>query len=331
LYVINRLADSLYQELLLVKQQLDAVNPSNAVDIKRRLTEVNQLLTNALDSSSRLDTKLKSVIDTSKQALIAVKDENTTLKTSLEGLEEQLKDRQTKLDEYRDRHHQLSLLFDEDNTDLQDKVKHVLFLNEKHAEEKKVLKNQFDALQMKSENDAMTMKQMKLKLESCTTQIRDLQAENTRLLAENADCGMASELAILKKTLESTKVENLELQSTVEATQNQLLMLRKSENVSSLLELENKQLRQKLIDMEAASREETDKLLELVESLKTKVNDTATAAEEVEQDELMRMHTRAQLGLIEYLEGEENVPLAMAKFKKQLETEMREFGLTSHS
>jgi hypothetical protein len=42
------------------------------------------------------------------------------------------------------------------------------------------------------------------------------------------------------------------------------------------------------------------------------------------QEELIRIHTRAQLGLIEYLEGENNVTLALSRFRKQLENEMDE-------
>ncbi|KAI8876137.1 hypothetical protein K501DRAFT_279692 [Backusella circina FSU 941] len=41
-----------------------------------------------------------------------------------------------------------------------------------------------------------------------------------------------------------------------------------------------------------------------------------------QQEELMRIHTRAQLGLIEYLEGENNMSLAISRFRKQLENEM---------
>ncbi|KAI9249656.1 hypothetical protein BY458DRAFT_559906 [Sporodiniella umbellata] len=41
-----------------------------------------------------------------------------------------------------------------------------------------------------------------------------------------------------------------------------------------------------------------------------------------QQEELMKMHTKAQLGLIEYLEGEDDVLQAMTRFKKQLETDL---------
>lgn len=352
------MVDSLYQELLLVKQQLDTVNPNNAVYIKRRLDVMNQLLTNALDSSSRLDTKLKSVIETSKQTMIAVKDENVSLKSNLDDLREEyqgqivtINDLQTKLDEYNDTQQQLSLLFDNEPGNLQDKIKRMLACNGKQTEEIKLLKDQVDALQMKAENGAMIIGQFtnqKLELESCTTQIKDLQAENTRLLAEK---DRSSELAILKEALESTKEENLELQSNVQETQTQLLTLKNSETASNVLEAENRRLRQELTDMEAVSREatkavideneklesrvremdivqqENSRLREMVENLKVKQNELSkeqTSVKTSEQDELMRMHTRAQLGLIEYLEGEENVPLAMGKFKKQLEAEMKD-------
>ncbi|KAI8145942.1 hypothetical protein BJV82DRAFT_29993 [Fennellomyces sp. T-0311] len=41
-----------------------------------------------------------------------------------------------------------------------------------------------------------------------------------------------------------------------------------------------------------------------------------------QQDELLRTHALAQLGLIEYLEGEKDLGAALERFKKQLETEL---------
>ncbi|KAI9274843.1 hypothetical protein BDA99DRAFT_498731 [Phascolomyces articulosus] len=41
-----------------------------------------------------------------------------------------------------------------------------------------------------------------------------------------------------------------------------------------------------------------------------------------QEDELLRTHTLAQLGLIEYLEGEDDLGSALERFKKQLETEL---------
>ena len=41
-----------------------------------------------------------------------------------------------------------------------------------------------------------------------------------------------------------------------------------------------------------------------------------------QQDKLLRTHALAQLGLIEYLEGEHDLASALERFKKQLETEL---------
>lgn len=40
--------------------------------------------------------------------------------------------------------------------------------------------------------------------------------------------------------------------------------------------------------------------------------------QDVEAEDLLRMHTRAQLGLIEYLEGEDDLAIALERFKRQL-------------
>jgi chromosome segregation ATPase len=64
-------------------------------------------------------------------------------------------------------------------------------------------------------------------------------------------------------------------------------------------------------------------------SFKNGHGDNSKTGTNQQQEELVLMHTRAQLGLIEFLEGESNIPQAMARFKKQLETEMNEFTNSS--
>ncbi|KAI9470448.1 hypothetical protein BDB00DRAFT_862655 [Zychaea mexicana] len=53
----------------------------------------------------------------------------------------------------------------------------------------------------------------------------------------------------------------------------------------------------------------------------------ATAGQQ--QDELLRAHALAQLGLIEYLEGEDDLGAALERFKKQLEAELSDNSCSS--
>lgn len=46
--------------------------------------------------------------------------------------------------------------------------------------------------------------------------------------------------------------------------------------------------------------------------------------DKLQQDEVLRLHARAQLGLIEYLEGQHDLNAALDRFKKQLEAELRQ-------
>ena len=49
---------------------------------------------------------------------------------------------------------------------------------------------------------------------------------------------------------------------------------------------------------------------------------TASKGGSGQQDALLRTHALAQLGLIEYLEGEKDLGAALERFKRQLETEL---------
>lgn len=89
----------------------------------------------------------------------------------------------------------------------------------------------------------------------------------------------------------------------------------------------NKEKEYKRVDMDRL-QEENESLQETVVCLQAKLKELVSAEEEdvkqskMRQEELMQMHTRAQLSLIEYLEGEPDVLSAMIKFKKQLEAEL---------
>lgn len=140
--------------------------------------------------------------------------------------------------------------------------------------------------------------QEKLKLADCTSQIRDLIRTRDK---SNEDINkIVQENRQLKVLLDTLKEENIGLKEQIE----QLSRIDSKTATHSInhtmttvtmeerkdLEKENRRL-QKLVDRPA----------------------------QMDGDDIMRTHTKAQLVLIEYLEGQDDVIQAMAKFKKQLE------------
>ncbi|KAF7725187.1 hypothetical protein EC973_000353 [Apophysomyces ossiformis] len=78
---------------------------------------------------------------------------------------------------------------------------------------------------------------------------------------------------------------------------------------------ENEELKYRILQLEEVSH--TPSLSNMSESSSF----SSLSSGHLQQDEILKIHMRAQLGLIEFLEGEANVSAAMARFKKQLEIE----------
>lgn len=66
----------------------------------------------------------------------------------------------------------------------------------------------------------------------------------------------------------------------------------------------------------AQSRRSLQGAMQEIKFLKSRIKYLET--QDVEAEDLLRMHTRAQLGLIEYLEGEDDLAIALERFKRQL-------------
>lgn len=84
---------------------------------------------------------------------------------------------------------------------------------------------------------------------------------------------------------------------------------------------ENEALKIKLTELEE-QQEEADTMKERIEQLEKK-------GLQQSPEDMVQLHAKAQLGLIEYLEGEDDVTQAITKFKKQLETNLKEFNSTN--
>ncbi|KAI7877650.1 hypothetical protein K492DRAFT_239025 [Lichtheimia hyalospora FSU 10163] len=66
----------------------------------------------------------------------------------------------------------------------------------------------------------------------------------------------------------------------------------------------------------AQSTRSLQEAMQEIKFLKNRIKYLET--QDVEAEDLLRMHTRAQLGLIEYLEGEDDLAIALERFKRQL-------------
>lgn len=116
-----------------------------------------------------------------------------------------------------------------------------------------------------------------------------------------------------KHTLLNEEIQSLTKESKRINTEND--QLKNDLKVLSDVKQENLSLTQHIKTLQSQIRELS------LNSLKRQpsTNSTIERREQDQQEELMHMHTKAQLGLIEYLEGEDNVVLAMARLKKGLE------------
>lgn len=143
---------------------------------------------------------------------------------------------------------------------------------------------------------------------------------------------LENRLRELEETTQLATRENIALKEEVE-------MLGKGTSKKAIV-TENQQLKTELKSMRNF-RQENENLTEMVECLQAKVKELSiedqisTRMDNKEgnntAEHQMFVHARAQLGLIEYLEGENDVSLAISKFKKQLEAQMRKFASSTIS
>ncbi|KAI8354574.1 hypothetical protein EDC96DRAFT_516574 [Choanephora cucurbitarum] len=380
-YTKKETEDSLYSELLLVQQQLNAINPGHTVEMRKQIGHVNNLLVKALESSMRLEAKVKTIVQSSKDTIMTMEKDNKSLKKENQKTREEMEHTMSLLVELRTNHatmqaqayknetqlQEMALLLHCPIDDLSQQLRVTTELNHQLEQDKlEYIKQNETNIQQKEEQIACMEQEhaeVKLKLASCTTMNKELEEEKEELLAqlektkelENKLDALEAENKQLKDDLvvienvsreaaQSVMDENERLEHQLQ--QLELLYSGNDEEVEHLcdntskrvLVADNRQLKAKLKVMEQTQAENAS-LTELVGCLQSRIKELEyrhtksshllpKSIPEAEQEELMRMHTRAQLGLIEFLEGEDNITSAMAKFKKQLEADMREFTST---
>ncbi|KAI8354057.1 hypothetical protein BD560DRAFT_492425 [Blakeslea trispora] len=380
-YTKKETEDSLYTELLLVQQQLNAINPTHAAEVKKQIGHVNDLLNKAVESSIHLETKVRTIVQSSKETIMVMDRDNKWLKKENQKTKAEMEQTMSLLVELRSNHaamqaqsyktetqlQDMALLLHCPVDDLPEQLKNAVKLNQQLEQDKlEYMKQSEMDIQQKQEQLARMEQEhadVKLKLASCTTQNKELEEEKEELLAQ---IEKAKELENKVETLEAENkqlkddlvvIENVSreaAQSVMDENERlehqlqqlELLYSGNDEEVEHLcdntskrvLVADNRQLKSKLKVLEQAQAENTS-LTELVGCLQSRIKELEhkhtisnhllpKSIPEAEQEELMRMHTRAQLGLIEFLEGEDNITAAMTKFKRQLEADMKEFTST---
>ncbi|GAA5812414.1 hypothetical protein MFLAVUS_005869 [Mucor flavus] len=342
----------IYAELQEVLLKLNTMDPNNAVEIKRKLYDINNSLVNTMHSSENLESRIKQVVDKSKLIIMSATKENQGLKQSLEahkthsenthtlaltnlnGQKKQMesenkalehdKDQlvqeneilceaykaiETELNHLRSDYEELkatrtqlyTLVQVENDQALSTQIKTMMMTIRNYKQE---TQNKQVANQNQEQNNALIkgLQAEKIELEYGTAEIRDLMdKEHDRLVAQIERLATQNEEKTLELEFKLTEMKDRHKQS-IETSR-----------------LENLALKQQLVDMEIASQVSAKLVMRENKLLEERIQDLN------EPEEIMQLHTKAQLGLIEYLEGQEDVIQAMAKFKKQLETNMSEF------
>lgn len=296
--------------MLAIQYQLDAVNPNNAVDIKNRLDGVNQLLTKALDNSTHLETRLKSIIDISKQTIIAINEENKVLKEADEitkaeleqikqqdeAIKEQHQGQLTVYQDLKDRHADVI----KENQSLLQKIQDLSSQLDQHIathENVSLLLNNGKESDEKEKESDLQDKLKKIITLSASSQLLNKQLEDK---LQKITTQHAQELEALKQTfeaemqqhLESKKQELLELQTKLEAEKNEQLELKHQELIALQIKIDtdaktlgaSHQAEIQALEQEHKEKQEASSL-----QLKTESDENAVILEKEHQTEIQNI------------------------------------------
>lgn len=336
------------------------MDPNNAVEIKQRLYDINNMLVNTMHTSENLEGRIKQVVDKSKLIIMSTTKENQGLKQAIEShltdsenthtlaltnltnlndqkkgiesknkvleqdkqqlvqenailceaykaIETELVQLRTDYDDLKDTRTQLyNLLLVENDQALSTQIKTMMMTIQNYKQEE----TQVEVANEEAEQNNAVIKGLqaeKIELEYGTAEIRDLMdKEHDRLVAQIERLATQNEEKTLELEFKLTEIKDRHKQSV------------------ETLRLENQALKQQLVDMEIASQASAKLVMRENKLLEERIQQESNGQLN-EPEEIMQLHTKAQLGLIEYLEGQDDVIQAMAKFKKQLETNMSEF------
>ncbi|EPB81526.1 hypothetical protein HMPREF1544_11764 [Mucor circinelloides 1006PhL] len=292
------------------KSQIDILKSDTSDDVQKVAKE-------NVAYKQELDLLHKEKETLQKEHVIVVT-ELATLTKALESTKQENLGLQSKMDET-----QQQLLELQSSKEMSDKVlkERIQMINEQSAQSLIDAQQQHETKLSEVQQECQQLKDQLEAIEQASKKAAEsVLDENERL--EN-------HLRELEERSQSAALENAALKEEVE-------LLGKSTSKKSIV-TENQQLKAELKAMRNF-RQENENLTEMVECLQAKVKELSiedsmynkidSKEDSNQAEQLMLTHTTAQLGLIEYLEGENDVSLAISKFKKQLEAQMRKFAST---
>lgn len=255
----------------------------NEQDLQNRLA----ILTELYEQSEREHTRLEYERTQAEEKADVCKLENESLKETLEAEYKALsKERESSLDAIlQEREEALKARYEERNHLLTTRYESMIRERDEAVELKyiKIAQDKDNALEIKYKS-----------------LFEKMEAEHKSSLKERED-----ELEAKKKAF-----ADLETQAA-----NEKAAFQKFKDALTEREKTNEMVR-------ASDLEEIRELKDIIRSFEQSPGKLLTRTKSTQQEELMRMHTKAQLGLIEYLEGEDDVIQAMTRFKRQLETDL---------
>ncbi|EIE82116.1 hypothetical protein G6F46_010629 [Rhizopus delemar] len=195
--------------------------------------------------------------------------------------------------------------------------------------EKTEIENQLDALTQAHHQQSEVIKESKTRQASLERELGSAEGFNLQLQKEIRGLGETKEREMerLRDQVATVEIENKELREQLVGLE-EFFAQKEIEFKKEGLKKES-DLADKNADVERLEKE-NEKLKMTIQSLQQESTNTLKPGNGLMrtksglQDDLIKMHTKAQLGLIEYLEGEDDVIQAMSRFKRQLETEMQE-------
>lgn len=195
--------------------------------------------------------------------------------------------------------------------------------------EKTEIENQLDAMTQAHHQQSEVIKESKTRQASLERELGSAEGFNLQLQKEIRGLGETKEREMerLRDQVATVEIENKELREQLVGLE-EFFAQKEIEFKKEGLKKES-DLADKNADVERLKKE-NEKLTMTIQSLQQELTNTLKPGKGLMrtksglQDDLIKMHTKAQLGLIEYLEGEDDVIQAMSRFKRQLETEMQE-------
>lgn len=342
---------SLSSDLLAVQHQLYSFHPQNVNEMNQHLQNVNKCLSKALSTSTYLESKTKNITETSKAVIVSLEEKlkqnhdlliqerkqitvtqellkeypgrnlYDSVKQILDALhqcQEQKLDLERQLVQSRQTLQQQQAAFEVEKKQL---LKEKQQMERDFAKEKEQLRNEQESAVEEEEqtrSDNVLIKRLdRERLINENQALRERVIEIEQVSKETATFMMDANERLEQRIQQLEENASMAIQENV-ALNEEIDLLSKKSKGRAVVD-ENLQLKTQLQNIQ----QENLNLTEMTKCLQDKLKEFSKegGSDKMRQEELMQMHTRAQLGLIEYLEGEDDVLTAMIKFKKQLEAD----------